>query len=191
MEGAIGASASRSLFEFDCQYVVCKLASARGRWPQVFDAIARAAAMTNVASLPRHREALTLLKIDAHLRRRKPGDDEAARELVAALAITSGPSQGMLGWSDCVELARARLAARLRAPDAAAVLRRTVDLVEDNAHRALLDADVAFTRLAEAAAEIDDTTVVRRAQTRAKDYRSYRIACAGGAWGGQPEQAMA
>jgi DNA-binding SARP family transcriptional activator/tetratricopeptide (TPR) repeat protein len=190
LEGAISAGASRSLFEFGCHYMAGKLASVKCQWPQVFEAIARAAMLKNVASLPRHGESLALLSIDALLRRRQPGDDKAAGELVATLASSGGPSQGILGWSDCVELAHARFAVRQRAPVAGAMLRRAVDLLEYNAHRALLDSDVAFTGLAEAAAEIGDTVVLRRAQTRAKDYRSYRVACAGGSWAGRTEQAM-
>jgi hypothetical protein len=64
------------------------------------------------------------------------------------------------------------------------MLTRAVEALEENAHRALLDTDLAFARLAEAASEVDDVAVTLRARARSKYYKSRRLASAGAAWGG-------
>jgi len=141
-------------------------------------------ALISVAKLPRLREAIALVRIDARLRRGVTGDDEAARDLTPALTETT-LAQGIVGWSDCAELARTRIAARLRMADANARLRLVVHTLEENANRAPLDSDWAFTRLAEAASEVGDFAVAERARARATHYRSRRRALAGTAWGGK------
>lgn len=169
---------------FGCQYMAAKISIAREQWDKALEVADKAEALTNVAKLPRHREALALLRIDALLRRGLPDDDETARNLMPILT-ESTLAHGMIGWSDGAELARARIAARLRMPDATAQLGRVLNTLEENAHRALLDADWAFARLAEAAFEVSDFAVARRARARATYYRSRRLTMAGAAWGRQ------
>jgi DNA-binding SARP family transcriptional activator/tetratricopeptide (TPR) repeat protein len=172
---------SRAFVEFECMLVLAKLACARDDWASALEALAQAAAVPNVARLRSCGNALSLIKIDVLLRRRGAGDDETASDEAATLDVLPARTNGTLGWSDCADLARARVAARRRSPNAAKELRRAVDLLEDNAHRALLDTDVAFDRLAEAAGEIGDDAVVSRARARARDYRAYRMARASAA----------
>lgn len=167
---------SRAFVEFECMLVLAKLACARDDWAAALEALAQAAAIVNVARLRSCGNALSLIKIDVLLRRRGAGDDETASDEAAKLDASPTRTNGRLGWSDCADLARARIAARRRSPNANKQLRRAVDLLEDNAHRALLDTDVAFERLAEAASEVGDDAVVSRARARARDYRAYRMA---------------
>jgi hypothetical protein len=134
--------------------------------------------------LPRYNEALLLLRIDTLLQRDLPGDSETAHELSSSLGERT-LSQGTIGWSDCVELARARAAARLRTPEAGTLLRRALNALEENSHRAFLEADRAFARLAEAAADVDDAVLAGQARARSKHYWSRRRAAAGAAWGGE------
>jgi hypothetical protein len=175
--------------QFACHYMTAKIALAQEQFNQGMEAADKAAALTTVAKLPRYSEPLALLRIDALLRRNLPGDSKAAHDLTTTLG-ESTVAQGTIGWSDCVELARACVAARLRMPDASTKLLRAVDALEENAHRALLDADVAFARLAEAAAEIDENDITLRARARATYYGSRRLASAGTAWGGSTHSSM-
>lgn len=168
------------------QYMLAKIANERADWPAVAGALERAASIANVAKLPRFAEALLLLRIDTLLRRGSPEDDAAAHALAATLSPTSH-AQGTVGWSDCVELARARDAARQKSIDAAELLHRALDVLEENAHQAPLETDRAFARLASAAEEIGEAAVAARARERSRYYRSKRITAAGAAWGGQPE----
>ncbi|MDQ6824778.1 MAG: hypothetical protein M3007_04865, partial [Candidatus Eremiobacteraeota bacterium] len=174
---------SQPYLQFSCHYMASKIAVAQQQWDQAIVTADNAAALTNVAKLPRYSEALLLLRIDALLQRNLPGDSEAARDLTSTFG-ESRRAQGTIGWSDCIELARARVAARIRMPDASAQLRCAVDTLEENAHGALLDIDVAFARLAEAAFEVDEIAVAHRARARSKFYKSRRLASAGAAWGG-------
>ena len=168
--------------QFACYYMAGKIAVAQGQWDGAIEAADAAAALTNVAKLPRNSEALSLLRIDAMLQRNLPGDSEAAHELTTTLGEPTF-AQGTIGWSDCLELARARVAARLREPDASAQLRRAIDALEENAHRALFDSDLAFSRLAEAASEFGEGDVSLQALARSKYYKSWRLAAAGASWG--------
>jgi len=172
------------LLQFYCHYLTAKIAVARQDWEHALEAAQKAAALTNVAKLPRHREALSLLRIDTLLQRNNPGDKEAAQELTNDLG-PSTVSQGIIGWSCCVELARARAAARLRSAEAGTLLRRALNTLEENAHRALLETDRAFSRLADAAAEIGDEVLASQARARSKHYWSRRRAAAGASWGGE------
>jgi hypothetical protein len=176
----------RLSLQFACHYMDAKLAVARRKWNESLAAIERSAALRNVAKLPRHNQALTLLRIDTLLHRNDDGDSNAVHQAALSLSEVSTPP-GLLGWSDCVELALARDAARTRAPNAGALLRRALNILEENAHRAPLDTDRAFTNLAEAASEIDDVILVNRARARSKHYRSMRMTAAGADWGGKTE----
>jgi hypothetical protein len=176
------------LLQFACYYATGKIAVARRELDQALDAQRKAAALTNIAKLPRHHEALSLLRIESLLQRNGPGDGEAAHELTTRLDEAT-LAQGTIGWSDCVELARACVAARLHMPTAVSLLHRTLNVIEENAHRAPLDADHAFARLAQAASEIGDTAVANRGWARSKYFRSRRLAAAGAAWGGEGQRA--
>ncbi len=182
--GAVGVPIQPlPMLQFACYYMTAKIAAARNEWSHTLDAVQQAAKLTSVARLPRHKEALTLLRIDAMLQRNGEGDDKAAYDLVCTLA-DSTPEQGLIGWSDCVELARARIAARMRESTADVLLRRALNTLEENAHRALLDSDRAFSRLEEAASECGSTRIAAAARARSKYFRSNRMAAAGAAWGG-------
>jgi hypothetical protein len=168
--------------EFASHCMAARTELARGRYQMAFAAIASAEGLSNVAKLPGHSAALALLRIDALLQRNDAEDCVAAQAAVLSLDHTS-KIPAMLRWSDCAELARARIAVRVGMPDGSAQLRQVLDLLEDGAQEALLDVDVSFARLADAAEEAGDAMVARRARERAKWYRSRRIAAAGAAWG--------
>jgi DNA-binding SARP family transcriptional activator len=170
------------ILQFACHYSAAKIAVAKQHWERALDAAQEASALTNVAKLPRHNQALALLRIDTLLQRDGAGDKEAAHDLTAGLGAST-LSHGIIGWSCCVDLARARDAARLGAPEANVLLRRALNTLEENSHRALLDADRAFSRLAEAATEIGDAVLAGQARARAKHYWSRRRAAAGASWG--------
>jgi predicted ATPase len=168
------------LLQFACHYMGGKIAAAQNNFDESMKAAEKAAQLINTAKLPRYREALSLLQIDMLLRRNLTGDNEAARGLASSLN-ESTLAQGLVGWSDCAELARARVAARLRAPGTATLLRRALNTVEENAHRAPLDTDWAFARLAEAAFEASEIAVAVPARERSEYYRSRRLAAASAA----------
>jgi len=167
-------------------YMLAKIACERRDFDGVAAALGDAERIANVAKLPRFAEALALARVDMLLRRAGTDDSAAAHDLVLKLAAGSH-LQGIVGWSDCVELARARDAARQRATGAADLLHHALDVVEENGHLAPLETDRAFARLASAAEEIGETAVAGRARERSRYYRSRRIVAAGAAWGGQPE----
>jgi DNA-binding SARP family transcriptional activator/predicted ATPase len=172
------------LLQFACYYLDARIAVMRQDEERALDSAQKASSLTNVAKLPRQREALSLLRIDTLLQRNLPGDKEAAHDLTQALGAST-VSQGILGWSCCVELARARDAARSRSADAGTLLRRALNTLEENAHRAFLDADRAFSRLADAALEVGDDVLAGQARARSRHYWSRRRAAAGSSWGGE------
>ncbi|MDQ6824879.1 MAG: AAA family ATPase [Candidatus Eremiobacteraeota bacterium] len=184
-ESLVAAIRPLPLLQFTCHYMTGKIAIERKEWDGAMDAAHKAAALTNVAKLSRYSDFLLLLRIDALLQRNLPGDSEAAHDLTTSLS-QSTIAQGIVGWSDCVEVARARVASRLRMPGANILLRRALNTVEENAHRAPLDADRTFARLGDAALELAAVAVAKRARGRSKYYRSRRLAAAGAAWGGTP-----
>lgn len=164
---------AQPLLQFGCHYMLGKIAAAQGNYSAAIEASGRAATLTTVASLPSYGQALALLRIDALLMRGGPDDDTEANDALLTL-VEREPICGMLGWSDCVELAMARTAVRLGSHDASSRLRLALDVLEDRAHVALLDADLAFERLAAAASEADEPIVGLRARARAKSYRLLR-----------------
>jgi DNA-binding SARP family transcriptional activator len=173
----------RPVLQFLCHYMTAKIEVAQQNWNESLAAIDRACALTSVAKLPRQRQALTLVRIDTLLQRGNAGDSEKVRHLITTLPDASNV-QGLLGWSDCVELARVRVAIRRRADEGATLLRRALNILEENAHRAPLDCDRAFANLAVAAAEAGEVAVANRARSRSRHYRSLRMAAAGADWGG-------
>src|SRR5579884_679104 len=175
--------------QFSCYYMAAKVALIRKNWDDTLAALNRAAALANIARLPRNRQALALLRIDALLQRNAAGDNAIAHELTDSLG-ESTLGHGMVGWSDCIELARACDAARMRTGAAHDALRRALNAMEENAHRAPLDADRAFGRLAKAASEVEETAIANRARGRADYYKSRRIAAAGAEWGARGEAAL-
>jgi len=165
-------------------YMSAKIANQRKQWDDVIASLERATAEGNVARLPRYAEALALLRVDTLLQRNLAGDAQAAHAVVVGLSDASYP-QGIIGWSDCVELAKARDASRQRTANALDLMHRALNLLEENAHQAPLEIDRAFVRLAFAADEIGESAVAARAQERSRYYRSRRRAAAGAAWGGE------
>jgi DNA-binding SARP family transcriptional activator/tetratricopeptide (TPR) repeat protein len=163
-------------------FMAAKISNERQQWDEVAQQLENAYALTNVAKLPRFAQALVLLNVDVLLRRRRPGDEADAHARLGGLGAPSFP-QDTIGWSDCVELARARDATRHRAGDAQELVRDVLNVLEGNAHQAPLDVDHAFDRLAAAAAEIDAAAVATRAQERSRYYKSCRRAAAGASLG--------
>lgn len=169
--------------KFACHYLVAKIAVAQEQWNRALEAADKAHALSTVEKLPRYHEALALVRIDAFLRRNLPGDSESASALMADLAM-SPLREETLEWSDCVELASARVCVQQRKPGTGVLLRRVIDTLEENAHQAPRDCDRAFARLAEAAFLAADKAVAQRARDRSTHYRLRRVALAGAAWGG-------
>jgi hypothetical protein len=161
------------LLQFGCHYMIGKVAAAQEEWDTAIDAGNDAAVLTNVVSLPHYGHAVALLRIDALLMRHRPGDDETVQDIFRKLS-ERGQSCSVLSWADCAELAGARVAARFRLPDAGSRLRLALDILEERAHAAPLDADLAFERLVTAAVEIDERIVSQRALARANHYKLVR-----------------
>jgi hypothetical protein len=178
------------VLQFACYYMEGKIAAVQNKFDEAMEAAEKAAQLINIAKLPRYRDALSLLCIDVLLQRNLTEDSEAARRLTSSLS-ESTLAQGLIGWSDCVELARARVAARLHEPDATTLLRRALNTVEENAHRALLDTDRAFARLAEAASEVGQPAIVTPAIGRTNYYRSRRLGAANAARVGKADTRFA
>jgi hypothetical protein len=168
--------------------MIGKIAVVQKSWDQAIDAVQQASAITNIAKLPRYSEALSLLYIDALMQRNLTGDREAVHDLI--ISLPDSTAEGTVAFSDCVELARARDAARLRLPAANPLLRRALNALEKHAYLALSEADRAFARLADAAAEVGDTVVAHQARGRSKYYRFRRLAASGAAWGGDAHAAL-
>lgn len=165
--------------QFVSYYMSGKLAIAQERFDAAIEACEKAAALINVVKLPSYGQALSLLRIDALLKRGTPTDSKSASDVLATLPQASRP-HGTFGWSDCAELARGRVAARLQMSDAERQLRVLLDLLEENAHQAPLDADIAFLRLADAATEVEAHAIAQRARSRSGFYRAERQAAATG-----------
>jgi DNA-binding SARP family transcriptional activator/tetratricopeptide (TPR) repeat protein len=170
------------ILQFRCHFTAARIAAASGKWDEALDAVERAASLKNVARLPRHRERIALLRIQALLHRDGVGDNDAARAVSRSLD-ESPPAQGSGSWSDSRELARACVAARI-GERADIPLRRALDALEENAHHAPLDADRAFAFLEEAASQCGNARIAAAAGARSRYFRSQRIAAAGAAWGG-------
>jgi hypothetical protein len=164
------------LISFAAHYQQGAIAAARSSWSEVFDAVKQCKLYQEIIPLPRYANAVTLLETDALLGRGETGDAERARALAETLA--PGVPQGLFGWSDSAELARARIAARLRRQNARAALRTALDAIEEQARRMPLDCDRAFARLADAADEVDESGIRDRARTRSAYYAATRTAAA-------------
>jgi hypothetical protein len=181
---ALGRSAP--LLDFVRHYTVAKIAHQRKRWDEALSSLDQAAMVTTIARLPRYAESLELVRIDVRLQRDQATDADVAH------AIASGLREDMhnpsvVGWSDCVELARACDAARQRADNCVGQLHRCLDILEERAHQAPLEIDRAFARLADAAREVDRAIAVR-AHERSLFYRACRRAAAKAAWGDTTSQ---
>jgi DNA-binding SARP family transcriptional activator len=143
-------------------------------WETALEAVSSCKDFEAIANLPRYHSAVTMLEIDALLGRAGPGDAQRAGSVAAAQFQTVDPD-GIVGLSDCTSLTRARLAVRLRKPDAAAQLRAALDVVEGNARRIPIDCDRAFRRLADAAQEFGEWAIAERSSARAAYYQALRV----------------
>jgi DNA-binding SARP family transcriptional activator len=160
---------------FTGHYLQGVLARARRDWNEILEAVAHCKALESIAKLPPCVAAITMLEADALLERNAPGDVEAAS--TAAQGLSAPPAaNGIIGWSDCIQLTRACVAAHLSAPEARAALRTALDALEENACRLPLDCDRAFARLAAAAQEAAEFTIRDRAAERSAYYRAIRTA---------------
>lgn len=172
------------LLYFAVNYMLGSVAAARSSWDEALEQTDLLSADARIAQLPVTGQALKMLRIDALLGRNGLGDAKAAQALGSALR-DHALAQCNPGWSDCPELSRARIAARLGDPSASERLTLALDAVEKNARRTPLEADRAFAKLSAAAAEAGAQTIATRARARSEHYRARRIAAAGTYWGGQ------
>jgi DNA-binding SARP family transcriptional activator len=166
-----------SLVAFTAHYLRGILACTDASWDAALKAADCCKEFEAIVKLPRYEGALMMLQIDAFLGRDAPGDSDRAGELGRSLTNSTVPD-GIIGWSDCTALVRARLEARLRKESPRAVLRSALDALEENAQRIPLDCDAAFARLARAADEAGETAIRERALTRSIHYRGLRTAAA-------------
>lgn len=156
---------------FTGYYLQGVLARERGDASAVFAAVTYCRSLESIAKLPPCAAALSMLEVDALLQRGHPGDREAASDLAASLTATTYTA-GLVGWSDCPELTRARLQ-RTRLS-----LRIALDALEENTHRLPLDCDRAFARLAATAQQVNESAIRDRANERSSYYRAVRVASA-------------
>ncbi|MBC5811034.1 MAG: AAA family ATPase [Candidatus Eremiobacteraeota bacterium] len=120
-------------------------------------------------------EQVSVLEIDALLRRALPGDDLRA----AALAETLGPDTPTFNyqlWVDTKIVARARAAARRHDASAAALVRRALDFTEERARNMPGSSDRVFEQLAVAAGDAGGPALQKRARRLFEDYRNRRRA---------------
>jgi len=162
---------------FTAHYLSGVLARERSAWSAVLEATARCRDVTSVANLPHCASAVAMLEVDALLERNASGDLDAASVAASGLSDTTA-STGLIGLSDCVELTRARLAARLHTLEARTALRVALDALEENARRLPVDCDRAFARLTSAAREAGEAAIQDRATERSAYYRAVRLASA-------------
>ena len=170
------------LLAFFNRYMFATLAIARERWDEGLAGVADLHVQHASATLPVQTDALAMLQVQALLWRATADDVENAREICRELRPRRA-FQSVLGFSSCIELSRACLAARVGDADASSLLRGALDAVEEHARRTPLEADIAFARLAVAANEVQSDAVATRAAERAAHYRALRRAAAGAAWG--------
>jgi len=170
-----------SVFAFMHHYLAAKVANERKQWDEALVAVHNAASVAGIGKLPGYAQALSLLRIDILLQRNAPEDASLVHSLIATVDNDPGRLT-LVGWTDCEALVRARCAARGRASDAFGLLYGALNVLEEAAHRAPLDVDRAFARLAGSAAEIGDARLTSAARERAEHYRHRRQSAAGSHW---------
>ena len=163
---------------FLIEYTRSVVAAADKRWDEALGAEALPTRYSGLLRGPAAGNAVLLVRIDAMLGRNAPSDTERASALASELRA-SPVAQSEFGWSDCSALALARIAARLRAVDAAVSMRRALDVLEGNGHRTPLLVDRAFETLACTAQEVRVGSITARARERSQDYRDARMAAMG------------
>jgi hypothetical protein len=172
------------LTAFMNHYLVTKVAVEQRQWDAARAAIDRAAAIANVARVPCYAQALARLELDMLLRRNLPPDAQHRRALIVG-AEAHAPCLSIAGWSDCRALLKARSAAREQSADAFDLLYAALNMLEENAHQAPLDADRAFGHLGDAADEVRATGLASAARERQRHYeRVRRVAMAGSEFSG-------
>ncbi len=162
---------SSPLTFFTSLYLQGIVARERGDPDAVLTAVRKCRSVESIAKVPPCATALVMLETDALLQRGASGDGEAAVASAATLDASS-LTIGIIGWSDCSELTRARVQPTRTA------LRRALDKLEENAQRLLLDCDRAFGRLATAAREAGELAIYDRAAKRSAYYHTVRVASA-------------
>src|SRR5581483_3775258 len=125
---------------FTAYYLQGIIARECGDPDAILTAVAHCRSLESIAKLPPCAAALAMLEVDGLLERSSAGDEDAAASVAATLAGKS-VTTGLIGWSDCKELTRARVAARLRKQDARLALRAALDRLEEHARLLALDCD--------------------------------------------------
>jgi hypothetical protein len=178
------AGIDRLKLRFFTQYMLGVVAAARGQWDEaahIAQALAEAAISRSSYMV---RNNVLNLWIDALLGRGGPEDAECAFELASSLHPDEYEQGSILDLSTCLDLARARVAARLRKPDSADLLTRAFETIERYAQLRPLEGDRAFAQLASACRDAALEPLESRATERCAYYRARRIAAAGALWGG-------
>jgi hypothetical protein len=161
------------------------LAAARYRWEDAITAAAELDAATLSRTSFMVRNNVLNLWVDALLGRNASDDAAQALALSGELRPDTFEQGSILDLSACVDLSRARAAARLRAPAAPGLYERATATVERHAAATPMEADRAFAALARAATDLGQGSAAMTAVSRQAEIRAARIAAAGAAWGGQ------
>ena len=167
---------------FDLQHSRAEFDALRGRWDAALARCSKLAGLLRGSAEPHLFEVVRLTEIDALLGR---GGADATKR-AATLADELDPTVRLFnyGWSDCQDLAIARVAARLQRPNARQLLREAFATLERNADRRPLVADRSFALLTAAAREVGDNRLADRAERQFQDLRTARRSAAGSLWGG-------
>lgn len=112
------------------------------------------------------------LFVRARLGRNQPGDVQRAVEALAGVDPSTVTPDARMN----IEVARARIAARLNEPKAPEIIAEALAVVLDFADRMPLDADMMLNDLANAAGEIGETSLEARARSEHEKYRALRRA---------------
>ena len=171
--GGVEAGSAVWNFELDSFFMRAMLASVDAQWDVVIEHARALGRLRGLAASARIENNIAHTLIDGLLGRAAPGDiDEAATAAARLVPILFVPN--LIGWSRCDELSRARVAAAMHRTDARPLLDRAFETVEKNAERTPLDADLAFERLALAAATSGYKAMKSKAQARCDYYREKR-----------------
>jgi hypothetical protein len=179
------AGIDRLKLRFFTRYMLGVTAAARRRYEEAA-VIAQALSEASIyRSSYMVRNNVLNLWIDALLGRDAQGDAHQASDLVRKLQPDEYEQGSILDLSTCLDLTRARVAARLHSKDAGSLLDQAFATVEHYADARPLECDRAFSQLATCAADLTNEPLKKRAGERFEHYRMRRIEAAGAAWGGQ------
>ncbi len=125
----------------------------------------------------RYRDLFTLAKIDLLLGRNQAADDDVANSLLEGIDPSWNPETGFQPYHAYAVIS-ARVRARKRASDFARLLENALNFLDAEIEKWPFGLDVAFSRVAAAAAEIECSEAAGRAGDSAARYRARRTAAA-------------